>query len=234
ALAAGTLGRSEQFTQLIVGLSGPGKSFSLMAYTGTDQGLAPLARFSLSAPASNINFGEFGDGSSDAAFLAGGQVFIVRSSSMQLVKVPLPLSAAALALGSFIYDRNGGSQIAVLGSDGSVQIAVRNEFDPRAYTLEEFSAIRQATLRNEPVPLVPARSFPTNGWKIVESFAAVGTVSQGQPPAFFRTRVSSNGADDIMWLGAAGGQMVVISHPDSEPGASTFLPGQISVKPYSG
>jgi uncharacterized repeat protein (TIGR01451 family) len=37
-----------------------------------------------------------------------------------------------------------------------------------------------------------------------------------------------------MWLGAGGGQMVVISHPDVAPGASTFLPGQVSVKPYAG
>src|SRR5262249_57906031 len=98
---AGTLGRSEQFTQLVVGLSGPGKTFSLQAYTGTDLGLAPLARIALSAAPSSINFGEFGDGSSDAAFLAGGQVFIVRSSRMELVKVSLPVSATGLAVGSF-------------------------------------------------------------------------------------------------------------------------------------
>src|SRR5260370_19505523 len=37
-----------------------------------------------------------------------------------------------------------------------------------------------------------------------------------------------------MWLPASGGKMVVISLPDSQPGAQIFLPGQISFRPYSG
>ncbi|HEX3155455.1 MAG TPA: hypothetical protein VHV32_12560, partial [Candidatus Angelobacter sp.] len=43
-----------------------------------------------------------------------------------------------------------------------------------------------------------------------------------------------NGADDIMWLNAGNGQMAVISHPDVQPGAQTFAPGQVSIKPYTG
>src|SRR5262249_46017939 len=119
--------------------------------------------------------------------------------------------------------------------DGSIQIAVRNEFDPRSYTIEEFQAIRQARLLNQPLPaFAPTQSFPVNGWKIVESFPAVGAVSSSQAPVFFRTRVSSNGSDDVMWLGAGNGQMVVIAHSDPQPGASSFVPGEVSVKPYNG
>src|SRR5205807_3783352 len=113
-------------------------------------------------------------------------------------------------------------------------IAARSEFDPHAYTVEEFNAIRQARRLNEPVPLAPPRSFPVNGWKIVDSFPSVGAVTASQPPVFFRTRVSSNGADDIMWLNAGNGQMAVISHADLQPGAQTFVPGQVSIKPYTG
>src|SRR5262249_53577284 len=116
-----------------------------------------------------------------------------------------------------------------------VQIAVRNEFDPRVYTPEEFRAIRQANLNHQPPPaFVPVWSFPANGWKIAESFPGLSTVSAGQAPVFFRTRVSSNGADDVMWLSASSGKMVLISHPDGRPGAQSFLLGQVSVKPYSG
>src|SRR5260370_23783242 len=124
--------------------------------------------------------------------------------------------------------------MASLGSDGSSQIAARNEFDLRAYTNDEFRAIRHARMRNQVPPLVPARSFAANGWKIVESFPSVSTIAPGQPPVFFQTRISVNGADDIMWLSAASGQMVLISHADQQLGAQTFVPGQVSVQPYSG
>src|SRR5262249_37106566 len=119
-------------------------------------------------------------------------------------------------------------------SDGTVQIVARNEHDPRSYTNEEFASIRAAKLRGEISPLLPARAFAGNGWKVVESFPGVSTVAAGQTPVFFRTRISVNGADDIMWLNAGNGQMVVISHPDPDSGSANFLPGQVSVKPYSG
>jgi uncharacterized repeat protein (TIGR01451 family) len=234
ALAADRFG--SMHSALLVGFSVQRQSYIGVYGNGkSQQGLAPLAAVPLNGPASNILFGDFGDSGPDAAFLAGGQIQILRSSSLQLAPVSLPVSARAFALGSFVYDRNGGSQIALLGADGSVQIAVRNEFDPRVYTVEEFNAIRKAKLNHQPLPsFFPALSFPTNGWKIVESFPAVGSVSTGQAPVFFRTRVSSNGADDVMWLNASNGQMAVISHPDALLGASTFLPGQVSTKPYNG
>src|SRR5262249_36432088 len=170
----------------------------------------------------------------DVAFLAGSQIQILRSSNMTLAPVSLPINLRAFALGMFIYDRSGGIQFALLGSDGSVQFAARNEFDPRVYSMEEFGAIRQAKVNHEPLPsFVAPHTFPANGWKIVESFPSVGAVAAGTP-VFFQTRVSSNGADDIMWLGAGNGQMVVIAHPDAEPGAASFVPGHVSVKPYNG
>ncbi len=233
ALAAGDFGNKHQST-LMVGVSGQKSPFSLLVYQATPKGLTSLAGYSLSAPAANILFADFGGPGPDAAFLSGGRVQILRSSSMQLASVSLPVNAAAMALGSFIYDRNGTAQIALLGSDGSVQIAVRNDFDPRTYTVDEVQVRREARNLGKPDPIAPVRSFPANGWKIVDSFPSVATITPGQAPVFFRIRISSNGADDIMWLSAASGQMAVISHPDALHGASTFLPGQVSIKPYNG
>jgi uncharacterized repeat protein (TIGR01451 family) len=234
ALAAGDFGNSGQFNTVIVGVKGIGKSSSLVALGGSFQGLTVTGTFPVSAAVSSIDFANFGGAGRDAAFLAGGQIFILRSSPMQVVAVPLPVSARAFALGSFIFDRSGGTQIALLAADGSVQIAARSEFDPRTYTVEEFSAIRQAKVRHEAPPLGPLATFPVNGWKIVDTFPGVGTLAPGQTPVFFRTRVSSNGADDIMWLNPGNSQMAVISHPDSQPGAPTFVPGEVSIKPYTG
>ena len=67
----------------------------------------------LSAPATSIDFGNFGGRGRDAAFLSGGQIYILRSSLMQVAAVSLPVSARAFALGAFIYDRSGGTQIAL-------------------------------------------------------------------------------------------------------------------------
>jgi uncharacterized repeat protein (TIGR01451 family) len=233
SLAAGGLGRPEPVSNLLVAISSSDATF-LAVYGLGPRGLAPVAAFPLSAPALSINFGEFGDmGRQDAAFLSGGQVFILRSSNMQLTKVSLPVSAVAMALGSFIFDRNAGSQIALLGSDGSIHIAARNEFDPRVYTADEFRSIRQASRNGQIAPLVPPVTFPTNGFKIVETFPTVGSVPSGQAPVFFRTRVSNQGADDIMWMGSSG-QLAVISHANVVPGAPSFVAGQLSLKPYSG
>jgi hypothetical protein len=229
ALAAGDFGGSHM-PALIVGMSR-----SLAVYVSTAEGLSELASLPLAAPPSNILFGEFGDPGPDVAFLSGGKVQILRSSNMQLATVSLPVPTRAFALGSFLYDRNGGSQIALIAPDGSVQIAVRNEFDPRTYTLEEFRAIRRAKLTEQPSPsFVPALSFPGNGWKIIESFPGAASLGAGQAPLVFRTRVSINGADDVMVLNAFSGRLTLISHPDLPPGAQTFLPGQVSLRPYSG
>ena len=229
ALTAGEFGASHM-AALVVGMSD-----ALAVYVPTPQGLIALANYPLSTPASNILFGNFGDPGPDVAFLTGGQIEILRSSTMQLSPVSLPVSVRAFTLGSFIFDRNGGSQIALVASDGSVQIAARIEFDPRVYTVQEFSTLRQARINRQPLPaFVPSPSFPANGWQIVESFAGAGAIAPNQTPVLFRTRISVNGADDVMLLNAFSGQMLLISHGDGLPGAQTFSPGQASLRPYSG
>lgn len=221
-------------SKLFVGTSDPANGFGISVFTEKNGALSALQSFSVIGVVSDIQFGDFGDMGMDAAFLSGGQLQILRSSTMQIESVSLPVDAVAFALGSFLFDRNGGTQIALLSFDGSVQIAARNEFDPRAFTAPEFSAIRQARFRHQQPAQIPARSFPKNGWKIVEKFPSMGNTNSGADPLFFRTRVSNNGADDLMWLNGSTGQMVVLSHADSQPGAATFVPGQISTLPYSG
>ena len=233
AMSAGDFGASTIFDTLLVGIKGTGKSGSLIVLRSSVDGVTLAGSFPVSAAVSDIQFAHFNGATGDAAFLAGGQVFILRSSSMQVAPVSLPIQVRAFALGSFIFDRTGGTQIAVLAPDGSVEIAARSEFDPRTFSAEEFSSLRQAKVLRQQSPLGALNTFPTT-WKIVDTFPSVGTLAAGQTPVFFRTRVSSNGGDDIMWLNAGNGQMAVISHPDTDAGAQTFVPGTISIKPYNG
>ncbi len=227
SLAAGELGHTPV---LIVGTSR-----SLAVYVYSPQGLTALASYPLAAPASNVLFGDFGDPGPDVAFLSGGKIQILRSSTMQVATVSLPVTVQAFALGTFIYDRSYGQQIALVAPDGSIKFAVRNEFDPRVYSVEEFQAIRQAKMNRQPAPaFVPVPSFPANGWKIVESFPGAAALGANQAPLIFRTRISINGADDVMVLNAFSGQLSLVSHGDGQPGAQTFQSGQVSLRPYSG
>jgi uncharacterized repeat protein (TIGR01451 family)/fimbrial isopeptide formation D2 family protein len=233
-MAGGDLGHASGFNQIIAGLSAPSGP-ELAIFSGSKDGLNAVAAFPLGGPASNLNFGDFGDGGTDLAFLAGGKVEILRASTMQLQPVSLPISAVALAVGNFVIDRVPGLQLALLTADGSIHIAAHSEFDPRAYSADELIAIRQsARLRSEANSLLPAKSFPVNGWKIVEDINAATSFSAGQPPVMFRTRISDHQMDDLMVLNGLTGLLTVVQHPDPQPGQIGFAPAVLSTRPYSG
>ncbi|HJX84328.1 MAG TPA: hypothetical protein VJ723_08305, partial [Candidatus Angelobacter sp.] len=230
ALAGGKLGRTNLSSNLIVGISGPGGP-SLLVYGGAAKGPKLLASFPLDGPASSIAYGNLtGGAGADAAVVANGDLFILSSSSMHLEKVAVPVSATAVALGSFVYDRGGRTQMAVLTTDGSVQIIVRSGIDSRPMTPAERKAVFLAAARGLPNPVVPAPN-PNEGWKVFESFNLGGP---GGIPVLLRTRISSNAADDVMVLNGTTGQMMVISHANLPQGANTFAPGQVMTRPYAG
>ncbi|HET8888255.1 MAG TPA: hypothetical protein VFQ41_05075 [Candidatus Angelobacter sp.] len=233
AMAAENLLRSLPYSNLVVGVAAQQGS-SLLVFSGSDAGMTSPAVFPLKAAASNIVFGDFGDSHTDAAFLSGGNVFILHSSNFQMEALSLPVNASAMALGSFIFDRVPALQIALLTSDGTLHIAAHTEFDPRPLTANELQARIQAGRRGYGNPLDPSRTLPQNGFKIVESIASAAPFAAGQMPVLFRTRISDHGADDVMVLNPSAGLLTVIAHPDVAAGATTFLPAQISTRPYSG
>ncbi|HLK08051.1 MAG TPA: hypothetical protein VKV30_08925 [Candidatus Angelobacter sp.] len=234
AMLGGNLGRGNSFTQVILGINGQSGP-ELAVFNGGQDGLDPVAAFPLSGAASNLTFGDFGDGGNDLAFLSNGKVQILRASTMKLQQVSLPISAIGLAVGTFVIDRVPGLQLALLTADGTIHIAAHNEFDPRAYTADELKALHPTEiLRGDPNPLLPARVFPANGWKIVEDINAAATFAAGQPPVLFRTRISDHQMDDVMVLNGSTGQLTVVAHPDVAPGAQTFTPAVLSARPYGG
>ncbi|HEV2991424.1 MAG TPA: CSLREA domain-containing protein [Candidatus Angelobacter sp.] len=236
ALAVGDLGKSGPFSNLIIGLSNKQNS-SLAVYRGAVTGLVQLASYRLTASVSSIAFGDLdGDRHADAAILTGGQVQILHSFSMQMETISLPVSAVSMALGSFIHDRGLRLQIALLAADGSIHIAAPSSFDSHAFTPAEAKAMRLASLRRQPNPLIAQQAAAFNeGWNIVESFAAVAPFSDpASVPVLLRTRISSHSTDDIMVFNPAASQMAVISHANVQAGATSFVPGAVSVRSYSG
>jgi CSLREA domain-containing protein/uncharacterized repeat protein (TIGR01451 family) len=236
ALAAGELGSAGTFTSLIVGVSGQQNS-SLAVFGGATNGLSQVATYPLRGAVSAVAFGDLdGDRHADAAVLAGGQVQILHSSSMQMEAVSLPVSAVSMALGSFIHDRGLRLQIALLAADGSVHIAAPGSFDSSAFTPSEVKAMRIASLRRQPNPVVPQQAAAANeAWNIVESFASIAP-SNGlaASPVLLRARVSSHATDDVMVFNSAAGQMAVISHANVKAGMTSFVSGTVSVRSYDG
>jgi len=212
ALAAGKFGTDRAFDSLLVGLEGSRKAFSVVRFAGTHEGLAISAEFDFDAPVSSIALGNLGDPDPDAAVLAGGRVMLIHSSSMQAEKLALPVSARAMALRSFIHDRDPRNQIALLTADGSLDIAAHKSFDPRPFTTEEIRAMRKPVVTGRPNPL-PMRMSSAEPWKIVETISTTaGSGAAAPAPLLVATRISGTAADDVMLLD--GRRMIVISHPN--------------------
>jgi hypothetical protein len=236
-LAAGDYGNEQPgFTNLLVGVVGTSHP-TLIVYSGTEQGPAEHQRYSLTAPASSVAFGDLdGDSVSDAAIVADNQAHILHGASTQLETLTVPISVSALALGSFVSDRQGGLQMALLSPDGSLHIAARGGFDPRPLTPEEAQARVRVGRRAISDPQTFRKPVASaQEWEIVESIAGVAPlVNEQETPLILRTRISSNAADDVMVLNAAGRQMKVVSHPDPAIGTSTFAAGEVSEISSSG
>jgi uncharacterized repeat protein (TIGR01451 family) len=234
ALASGRLGTGQAFSNVVLGIARPTGGYSLVVLGGTELGLGVVGTFPLAAPVSNVIFNDFGDAGEDAAFLSGGQVVVLHAATMKLETLALPVSAHSMVVGSFLYDRNSHTQIALLDSNGSLQIVAPNEFDPHVPTDEEIKANRQATRRGFANPALSNHAVAATGWQIVESIPGVTTLGGAQEPVLLRTRISDHGADDVMVLNPATRQLLVVFHPDAAPGATTFAPAQISSRPHWG
>lgn len=237
-LAAGEFGSPNKFTSLLVGINGPQPA--LLLYQGSEQGLSLIARYSLPAAATALAFSDLdGDSLSDAAIIAGGQVLILHSvmstGTPALETISLPLSAEAIVLGYFVHDRGWRQQMAILSSDGSLSIVVHGGFDPRQWTQAELKTMRQAILQKKTNPYAPPPfTAIADGWKIIEIFPGVGNFTDpSSPPLMYRASIFDHSTHDVMIINGQAAQMVFISHPNTPLGATTMIPGQVSIRTYS-
>ena len=110
-------------------------------------GLISAATYTLPAPATSIAWGALGGGDgTDLAVSSGASAVVIYeafNSRPRRVAIQLGFHANALALGDFIWDRNGTTEIAVLGDDGMVRILQHGTLDTRPLTAAEIPA-RQA------------------------------------------------------------------------------------------
>ena len=227
------------YAQVVIGVRSAAGS-ALLAYTGSNDGLAASQNFSLTADATSLAFSDFDRRAlPDMVVVAGGSLWTLLGGSNSLESIPITFQATAAAFGTFVFDRNPHLQIAVLANDGSVHILAHESFDPRPHSLAEMQARRRQNLERMR-SLTPLGSVaqleakPTReSWKEIESFRAVALSAN---PLLFRTRISDHRADDVLLLDGA--RLLVIAHPDSkqDDSDSAFPPGVVlsQAEPYTG
>jgi len=116
----------------------------------------PTATHSLSATATSMEWGRLGINTSDLAVAAGNDMVVIYralNSGAQSETVSLGFHVQAIALGDFIWDRDGRVEIAALGDDGAIHILQHGTLDTRPLTAADIPGRRaqgMAWLRKPP------------------------------------------------------------------------------------
>ncbi len=205
-----------KYAQVVVGAHGANGP-ELDVYSGSSQGLSQVSSFHLSSDATAFASGNLdGDASPDVLVLAGGAVSILHGGSQTLEPVQVPYPVSSAVLGRFLFDRDGLSQMALLATDGSLHILAQDSLNSRPFTVAEVRTLRQATHQHSPARVAPPPQREVT-WKEMENYPAAGTNS----PLMYRTRVSNNGADDILLVSAA--RMSLVVHTDVNPNSGVVI-----------
>lgn len=218
-LAAGEFRAADGFTDIAVGISMPGGP-ALLIFDDAAQGfIDPVVALPLTAPASAIEFGGLDDDPfQDVAVATGSEVLIVHGwgraehvdveSRIEHIEVGAGLSG--LAVGEFVWDRAGRSEIAALTDDGFVHILRGADLDTRPFTEEESAARTRASLAplTQGGVIVDVESSPSwrsagAGWIEANQLAAssFARVSSTAAKPLMRTNVSYTGNDDLLLMG---------------------------------
>ncbi len=137
-------------------------------------------------------------------------------------------NAAAVDTGSFVYDRRGMPQVAILAADGTLHIFARQGI----LSTPAVPAANVRQLLHQRALIRPAATKPgTLAWYEAETLRGVATFDSSAAPILLRSRVSGSGMDDLLILNAAGGSTVTVRHPvvaypttSADPHAGTVQP----------
>ena len=204
--------------QVAVGIDGPAGP-RLVLFAPSRSGLVSAATYTLPAPATSIAWGALGGGNgTDLAVSSGANVVVIYGAfngRARRVIIKLGFHAEALTLGDFIWDRDGTTEIAVLGNDGVVRILQHGSLDTRPLTAAEIPA-RQATF-----------SHPTavGRWTIAKrlGFAVSSTSGVAAQSMLQSPRLTASPTHDLMILDAGQGQVSIFDTNKATSSASTML-----------
>jgi Concanavalin A-like lectin/glucanases superfamily/Bacterial Ig domain/FG-GAP-like repeat len=239
ALAVGDVNRGDGAPDVLVGVSG--KASQLLVF---DSPANPLAAkptvYPLDGEARSIAVGIIDkDNFADIAVAVGKGVTVIHgaetSQGARIERIEVGTEVSQVALGEFIWDREGKTEIAAMTADGSVHLLAQGLLDRRQYSQSELlakMADRYKELRHgQEMPealrtklteqyrelgyaeTVSALSPPTSRdaaalrWIDTEKFAAAGGSSQ---PLLLTAHLSGGSKTDLLVVDPANGRLRVV------------------------
>src|SRR5688572_11311173 len=223
ALSAGEFRAADGFTDLAVGVSGSGGE-SLLIFDAAEGLSNALVQYQLSQPASGIELGGLDDDPFlDVAVAAGSEVLVVHGWSckeqvageLRVGRLNGGPGVRGLALGQFVWDRQGRSEIAALTYDGTVHIVEHGKLDTRPFSEAEADQRTRGKLRPQRITKQDVESAPswkpgqTAGWKDSKQFLGSNLSSDLSKP-LMRTNLSFRETDKVMLVGQAQSKLEIL------------------------
>jgi hypothetical protein len=227
ALGAGEFRAADGFTDVAVGVSGPGGE-SLLILDGADGLSNTLAQYQLSEPASGVELGSLDDDPfMDVAVAAGSEILVVHgwgrkelvAAASREERINVGAGVRGLALGEFAWDRDGRTELGALTSDGAVQIVQNAKLDNRPFTKAEAAQRtrgkfrRQATSDNLDIESLPSwRPGKSAGWAKGDKFLTSSStgVSSASVKPLLRAQLSYRETDDLVLMGSGQSKLEIM------------------------
>jgi hypothetical protein len=210
-----------------VSLDNPNGS-ELAILTPSTTGLIPGASFPLPASGDSIAWGNLGGGADIAVGTGKNIAFIYNalSAKPQTETVTVPFQVMGLALGDFIWDQDGRTEISVLADDGSVQILQHGVLNTAPLTAAQVPARSKARAAKNAQPSNPTSLGP---WTVAKQLPYSGSA----PPtpvsasAFSSPHVAQSSTHDVMVLDAGRNQLNILdtSGKTASPSSSVSFSG---------
>lgn len=211
-------------------MDGPGGS-QLSILAPSTEGLTAAATYALPAQGNSVAWGSLGGGA-DVAVGAGSNVVMIYralTANAQTETVAVPFQVQGLALGDFIWDRDGRTEISVLADDGSIHILQHGTLNTTPLTAAELPA-RQAAIRGHHAkPATPPNATALGAWTLAKQLPYTGSAPSGpvSSSAFNSPRLASSSTQDLMVLDAAASQLHILdtSGKTASPSADVSFSG---------
>ncbi|HEX8265600.1 MAG TPA: Ig-like domain repeat protein, partial [Pyrinomonadaceae bacterium] len=232
ALAAGEIDAADKRADLLVGIENSAGEAALLVYKNAESGIfAAPTNYELNAPAISLEIGKLDDNEFfDAAILTARGVSILHGRSQnkqsktgdfQPENINLPFAPQAIAIGDFIADRAGKTEIALLTQDGKVLIAKRGELDERPFSAQEAQAKRGRAFVKQSQPDEDGAKLKNRKIETPENWTIDGNLSadkssdqsyrQSSAPILMKANFSGQNTDDIVFLNSETREIKILS-----------------------
>jgi hypothetical protein len=197
-----------------VSLEGPNNS-QLTILAPSASGLVEGASYNLPARGNSITWGNLGGGH-DVAVGAGSNIVLIYnalSAKPQTETVTVPFNVMGLAIGDFIWDRDGREELSALADDGSIHILQHGTLNTTPLTAADIPGRRAAMMARIKANKLNSPSPTSYGaWTIASQMPYTASVPSGpvSASAFSSPGMAMISGSDLMVLDAGRSQLNIL------------------------